>query len=159
MKLLFLLAEWHGLAKLKLHTDSTLQLLDQCTREFGACLRDFKNTTCAAYVTLELQREAEARERRVKRQAAKESASQKTSKKTSKKKSTGSAPSQQAGHRASQTVPSAPKQRRPKELNINTIKLHMLGDYVPTIRAYGTADSYNTQAVRFIPHNLPMSEY
>ena len=37
LQLLYKTAEWHALAKLRMHTDSTLNLLDLVTREFG-CL-------------------------------------------------------------------------------------------------------------------------
>ena len=43
-----------------------------------------------------------------------------------------------------------PSQRK-KHLNLNTYKLHAMGDYVSTIRQYGTIDSYSTQAVSNIP--------
>jgi len=34
-KLLFILAHWHGLAKLRMHTDDTIQLLQRVTSELG----------------------------------------------------------------------------------------------------------------------------
>ena len=34
-----------------------------------------------------------------------------------------------------------------KKLNLNTYKFHSLGDYVATIRLFGTTDSYSTQVV------------
>jgi hypothetical protein len=37
--------------------------------------------------------------------------------------------------------------RKPKQLNLKTYKFHSLGDYVETIRQFGTADSYSTQSV------------
>ena len=37
--------------------------------------------------------------------------------------------------------------RQPKQLNLNTYKYHALGDYVRTIRRFGTTDSYSTQPV------------
>ena len=40
-----------------------------------------------------------------------------------------------------------PYTRRPKVLNLNTYKLHSLGDYPDTIKQYGTTDSYSTQLV------------
>lgn len=58
------MAHWHALAKLRLHTDLTLEILDQNTTLLGKCLRDFHNKTCIAFKTKELPREAEARERR-----------------------------------------------------------------------------------------------
>ena len=37
--------------------------------------------------------------------------------------------------------------RKPKQLNLKTYKYHSLGDYVETIRRFGTTDSYSTQPV------------
>lgn len=37
--------------------------------------------------------------------------------------------------------------RRPKTFNLQTYKFHSLGDYVKTIRRYGTCDSYSTEIV------------
>jgi hypothetical protein len=37
--------------------------------------------------------------------------------------------------------------RKPKLLNLNTYTYHALGDYVRTIRTFGTTDSYSTQPV------------
>ncbi|KAJ3542068.1 hypothetical protein NMY22_g3642 [Coprinellus aureogranulatus] len=39
--LLFILAHWHGLAKLRTHTDHTLQILDDRTTDLGAAFRKF----------------------------------------------------------------------------------------------------------------------
>lgn len=37
--------------------------------------------------------------------------------------------------------------RRQKTWNLDTYKIHALGDYVETIRLYGTTDSYSTELV------------
>lgn len=37
--------------------------------------------------------------------------------------------------------------QKPKQLNLKTYKYHSLGDYVETIRRFGTTDSYSTQPV------------
>ena len=39
--------------------------------------------------------------------------------------------------------------RKTKTFNLQTYKLHALGDYVEQIRLYGTTDSYSTQPVSF----------
>ena len=57
-------AHWHGLAKLRMHTDLTLDILDSLTSILGQKLRRFDDETCSKFVTLELPREAEARKRR-----------------------------------------------------------------------------------------------
>jgi hypothetical protein len=43
--------------------------------------------------------------------------------------------------------------RRQKKFNLQTYKFHALGDYVATIRRYGTTDSYSTEIVS-VPINL-----
>ena len=63
MKLLYRTAEWHALAKLRMQTEGSLQLLEDLTTEFGQLLRQFRDLTCATFTTVELPREAAARER------------------------------------------------------------------------------------------------
>ena len=64
MKLLYRTAEWHALAKLRMQTEGSLKLLDNLTTEFGQLIRQFRDLTCTAFTTVELPREAAARERR-----------------------------------------------------------------------------------------------
>lgn len=64
MKLLYCTAEWHALAKLRMQTEGSLKLLDDLTTEFGQLIRQFHDLTCTTFTTVELPREAEARERR-----------------------------------------------------------------------------------------------
>jgi hypothetical protein len=64
LKLLFTCAHWHGLAKLRMHTDHTLNILDETTIALGQRFRGFANETCPAFDTRELQREVDARQRR-----------------------------------------------------------------------------------------------
>ena len=61
MKLLYRTAEWHALAKLRMHSDSTLSLLEDVTVEFGKLMRQFRDLTCSQFQTLELPRETAAR--------------------------------------------------------------------------------------------------
>ena len=63
MKLLYRTAEWHALAKLRIHSDSTLQLLEDLTTEFGKLMRQFRDQSCSMFATIELPREATARYR------------------------------------------------------------------------------------------------
>jgi hypothetical protein len=104
LRLLYKAAEWHALAKLRMHTDSTLDLLDAVTREFGRLMRQFRDKTSDEFDTREVPHE------------------------------TGM---QRGGTRSS----------KKKKLNLNTYKFHSLGDYVATIRLFGTTDSYSTQVV------------
>ena len=62
MALLYRTAEWHGLAKLRMHTESTLALLESLTTEFGLLMQQFQELTCSDFATVELQWEKAARE-------------------------------------------------------------------------------------------------
>ncbi len=64
MKLLYRTAEWHGLAKLRMHTESSLALLESLTTEFGLLIQNFQELTCLQYALVELPREVSARQRR-----------------------------------------------------------------------------------------------
>lgn len=132
MKLLFTFGNWHSLAKLRLHTDKTLDLLDVKTALIGKELRAFVNKTCSAFDTRELAQEAQARKRR-----------------KVKKAGAGGAGAPQAPAPEDDTV----VQDEPvsKKFNINTYKMHSLGDYGNTIRRLGTTDSYSTVVVSINP--------
>jgi uncharacterized protein with LGFP repeats len=71
MTLLYRLAEWHALAKLRMHTDPTLSLLDSVTTILGQELRRFRRTVCSAYATKDLPKETAARARKKQRDQAK----------------------------------------------------------------------------------------
>ena len=129
--LLFIFSSWHGIAKLQLHTDTTLMYLEELTQVFGSLIQHFTSQTSIAFTTYELPREAAARGRCHARKG-----SDFTAKKTS----------QQALH------PSNPD-KLIKKLNLSMYKLHSMGDYASTIRLYGTVDSYSTQVVRFSTHS------
>jgi hypothetical protein len=64
MDLLYDLAYWHAHAKLRLHTQSTLQRLSAGTTTLGSSLQVFSKTTCTAFIANELPREHDARVRR-----------------------------------------------------------------------------------------------
>ncbi|KAJ3486185.1 hypothetical protein NLI96_g4423 [Meripilus lineatus] len=113
--LLYRLAEWHALAKLRMHTDTTLAHLESATATLGREVRGFVSRVCSQFDTIELPKEAAARARRQQAQGVPQDAS--TSSST----------------------------RRLKTFNLNTYKLHALADYVKTIRLYGTVDSYTTK--------------
>lgn len=127
------MAHWHGLAKLRMHSDLTLEIMDQVTSAVGQQFREFKATVCSAYDTHELRREVEARTRRHAKQAAKQDLRQK-----GKSSENGVAIVEKAIKNVQRT----------KAFNFQTYKFHALGDYVSTIRRYGTSDSYSTEPVR-----------
>jgi hypothetical protein len=63
-KLLFELSTWHGLAKLRLHTETTVCDLENSTTRLGELLRIFQSDVCPAYQTFDLPSEEAARVRR-----------------------------------------------------------------------------------------------
>uniref|UniRef100_A0A8H7XVD3 Uncharacterized protein n=1 Tax=Psilocybe cubensis TaxID=181762 RepID=A0A8H7XVD3_PSICU len=115
--ILFTLCEWHALAKLRMHTDSTLTGLEATTRRLGKELRSFVSKICPQYSTKELPKETAARARRAANNAKK-----------GKPAATGSLDAKTS-----------------KMLNLFTYKLHSLGDYVKTIWLFGPTEGYSTQ--------------
>jgi hypothetical protein len=135
MTLLFRLAEWHALAKLRMQTEHTLDCLNQATISIGRELRSFKEWT-REFNTVELPCERAAHERRKRKKNASQNAD-----------TIASGPVSQnhpilAGSEKKLSV--KPKVRH---FNLLTYKLHALGDYVQTIKLFGTTDSYSTQIV------------
>lgn len=128
LSLLFLASHWHGLAKLRMHTDHTLVIFDTVTQLVGAEFRQFCDKTCSHFATQELPRETEARKRRA------------------AKKSLGLA--NQSNDNQSPNASGSPL---PKSFNNNTYKYHSLGDYPEIVRRYGTTDSYSTEPVSCLP--------
>jgi hypothetical protein len=61
MKLLYRMSEWHALAKLRMHSEDSLVLMEEVTKELGQLLRQFRQLTCSQFCTVELPREADAR--------------------------------------------------------------------------------------------------
>lgn len=169
MELLFTMAHWHGLGKLRIHHDLILDELDGLTKTLGSKLRDFSQKTCPQFETKELQREYNARIRREAKQAERASRRPETSTEAQSVSLTlphtgytqpgvDSTEEQDSGERTniagSSSSTAGPtrarnKGRRSKSLNINTYKFHSYGDYAKTIRIYGTMDSYSTESVSF----------
>lgn len=48
---------------------------------------------------------------------------------------------------AKQGGQSSSSERKLRSINLNTYKMHALGDYVEAIKTYGTTDSYSTEPV------------
>ncbi|KAG8679254.1 hypothetical protein FRC09_019100, partial [Ceratobasidium sp. 395] len=115
--LLFTLAYWHGLAKLRQHTSSTLKKLSEVTIQLGDELRNFQEATKDMEV-LETPREFAARQRKA---------------------------AARATNQRSTTKTPAQKTRKQCQLNLNTPKFHAVGHYVALIAKYGTTDSFSTQ--------------
>ncbi|KIL66688.1 hypothetical protein M378DRAFT_55562, partial [Amanita muscaria Koide BX008] len=124
-RLLFELCTWHALAKLRLHTESTICSLEQSTRRLGFVLRDFKKNVCTHYVTKDLPSEEAARGRR---KAAL----------TNNRADNSRNPNQSSHTKTS---------KHERHFNISTYKLHALADYPAAIRKYGTTDGFTSQVV------------
>ncbi|KAK7444353.1 hypothetical protein VKT23_015366 [Stygiomarasmius scandens] len=119
MDLIWDLATWHAYAKLRLHSDSTVQSFRQATRAFGDSLRKFVRTTCAEFDTTELEKERAKRVRREKR------ARQKSGLDT--------------------PVDPASELNQKRSFNPNTPKFHAMGHYPDAVVYFGTTDVYSTQ--------------
>ncbi|KAI0363587.1 hypothetical protein BV20DRAFT_1031111 [Pilatotrama ljubarskyi] len=126
-RMLFRLATWHALAKLRLHSDTTLTHLENITRALGQAMRAFKSKVCPEYDTRELDKEVAARTRRrlKKRKDTKNNASTSLPQHTESENHDG--------------------ERVQKEFNLNTYKFHRLGDYPSSIRQTGTIEGTSTQ--------------
>jgi len=129
------------MAKLRMHNDLTLDIMEAVTVLLGQKLRDFSQTTCTAFDTRELRREYEARIRCQTRKAATKNCETAVATSTNRQATNGSEET------ACQSTSGKPPSRRRKTLNLSTFKIHSLGDYVHTIRMYGTTDSYSTEPV------------
>ncbi|TEB22658.1 hypothetical protein FA13DRAFT_1640925 [Coprinellus micaceus] len=128
---LFSMAHWHALAKLRMHTDLSLEVLDSWTTVLGDAARDFASQTCSQFQTRELEREYDARKRKEAR--------------ASKKNAVAGMGVSVAG-------------RKLRAWSLTTPKYHSLGDVVRYIRRTGTTDSYSTQlSERY--HRFPKSRY
>ncbi len=137
MDLLFSLATWHALAKFRIHTDDTVTLLEDATAAMGTAIRRFKNITCEAYFTREIDTKSLGGKMRAsKRGAAGKKAVHRVGAKNRKGKG--------------KAIPKASKSTKKKEFNLETAKLHKIAHYPSDIRESGTTDSYSTQRVSYI---------
>jgi hypothetical protein len=136
-KLLFEFATWHGLAKLRLHTETTVQDLENSTARLGDLLRDFQKKVCPEYDTYDLPTEEAARSRRRARKST-------VPPSTHVYADSGCEEDEQMQKKQKKKV-----KRKTRQFNLDTYKLHSLGGYAKAIRQYGTTDNYNSQTVCF----------
>lgn len=175
LDLLFTMAVFHGLAKLRLHTTSTRAFFRAITADTGERLRRFEEAS-KGYKTKELESE---KARRVKRQAKgkgrrnRDAVPKKSvddnSEPVPKPKGKGKGKERQSedkeqvkrgkgkgkfvteernkntGGSHTHNIPVAKKE---KGLNLQTYKTHELGHFVDDIEQHGTSDLFNTQEVR-----------
>jgi hypothetical protein len=105
-----------------MHSDLTLDIMNDVTASLGKAFRNFNATVCPVYSTRELPRESAARRRRQ---------NPKSTEPTGKAKAFDG-------------------ESRKKCFNLQTYKYHSLDDYVETIRQLGTTDSFSTAIVSVI---------
>ncbi|KAI0684092.1 hypothetical protein BC835DRAFT_1250249, partial [Cytidiella melzeri] len=119
MSLLYVMAYWHGLAKMRMHIESSVKLLDDAYTAMGTHLRHFEQVVCARYTTKETEKEYAKRAHAQVRNAKSTTAT---------------------------TVPTAGG-RKPQTFNLSTVKAHLLGYYPRYIRLYGTTEMFLTMVV------------
>ncbi|KIJ35123.1 hypothetical protein M422DRAFT_181130, partial [Sphaerobolus stellatus SS14] len=122
--MLFTLCEWHGLMKLQMHTNATLECLESATSSLGTIVRKIAVVTCPQFdkpigpLQHTAFTEFKACKHHLKNQDPKNVPCTATT--MSKKK---------------------------KSFNLQTPKFHLLRDYAPTIRWMGSTTGYSTQMV------------
>ena len=126
-KLLFELATWHSLAKLRQHTETTVCDLENSTARLGDVLRTFQEEVCTQYQTFDLPSEEATRARRKAKAMA------------------ANADKGAAQTRKGHGKESASGSRKVRKFNLNTYKTHALGGYAKAIRLFGSPDNYNSQ--------------
>lgn len=130
LDLLFDLNSLHSFAKLRLHSDLSIELLNNNTTELGKSLRTFQRHVCPNYNTKELPKEVNARQRR------------KAGKKTkTDRKGKGKRKASDDDNGSTNVTP------KPKPFNLSTYKIHAIGYYAKFITRFGTTDGYSTQTV------------
>ncbi|KAH7919092.1 hypothetical protein BV22DRAFT_1185026, partial [Leucogyrophana mollusca] len=132
LELLYVMAYWHSLAKLRMHTDSSLKLLELATTLLGQRIRFFAEDTSKHFRTIETDKEYRARMRATQRRCEKAAGT------------VSSNPGPALSDAATSVASMGSKQ--PRSFSLQTSKLHALGDYVRQIRQFGTTDSFSTQA-------------
>ncbi|TEB31005.1 hypothetical protein FA13DRAFT_1629839, partial [Coprinellus micaceus] len=119
-RLLYINARWHGFAKLRMHTDATLILFEQMTAQLG--------------------------DKRAKVQAnAGAPSPPPPTQSTFRIVQPAPQPEEPALSTSVANDSRSGNARRPKKLNISTVKFHTLGHYPSNIRSFGPTDIYSTE--------------
>jgi hypothetical protein len=119
LSLLYVFAEWHAYAKLRLHTETTISYLKTSPTRLGSQMRHFDRVTREAFPgTKDLPGEVAARTRRRQARAMKDPTSGNSETKV-----------------------------KSRYLNLKTFKWHAMGYVTKAIRMFGTTENYSTQWV------------
>ena len=135
LDLAFDLATWHAYAKLRLHTSYTITSLRSQTKELGRLLRLYANKLCPEYTTKPLPGEAAAAYRRKAKNAPPKSTPPKN------------APPKNAPSKDAPPTPLNTSVPKGTGFNLETYKIHALGDYADHIEQFGPTDCFSTQQV------------
>ncbi len=138
MDLLYLTAYWHSLAKLHLHTESSVCVREEVHKGLRNGLCNITDVTCKAFRMVEMDKEYAERKRGKAQRAACTSFG---------------AQGKTASVSINLNLPmlgSASTGKKPCEFSLATYKLHATGHYPYYIRNVGTTDSYSTQIVRLL---------
>ncbi|PBK60412.1 hypothetical protein ARMSODRAFT_898121 [Armillaria solidipes] len=134
--LLYLSTYWHALAKLHMHTDSSLAEFRLVTTGFTNALRHFTDVTCQAFDTVETDAEYAKRKRNEARRQQKAG-------------TTSVGTSTERPDRGILPVGTSTRNegsgKRKRQFNLSTSKAHAIADYPDQIEMFGTTDSYSTQ--------------
>lgn len=128
--LLFEACNLHTLAKLRMHTETTLKALGDSVSTYGTPTRRFQSRTCEELKAVELPRETVKRRRR-------QTAAQ-----------AGRPPVNPAGSTNPAAASSNPKKDIPKQkYNLARYKYHAIADWPAAVREVGTLDNFTSQWV------------
>ncbi|KAG2067230.1 hypothetical protein BDR04DRAFT_1129692 [Suillus decipiens] len=148
LQLLFTMSHWHRLAKLCMHSELTLEIMDKVTSTVGRQFHAFKATVCSSFDTHELHQEVEAHAC---------CATNHTAKQVGAQKGKGHARNLEQQEMLGLQI-SPDSVWHIKVFNFQTYKFHALGDYMSTIHQYGTTDSYSTEPGE-LKHRSPKGRY
>ena len=118
---LFCAANWQFLAKLHVQSTSTVRLLERCSKQYGALLRKLRQAT-QHFNVVETPSEVRARKQRASGPNAKDIG-------------------------LNQPLESTSSGPKPRPLNLNTVKKHLVLHTIDSITRYGSTDSYSSRRV------------
>jgi hypothetical protein len=121
----YILSYWHSLAKLHLHSETTLKVLDNVTSLLARALHYFKEVACPCFNTVKTKCAYNVRCRAADRRMSR----------------------QQANAKLLSGAGAGGKWH--KTFNLLMSKLHALRHYVENIKVLCTTDSYSTQIMHF----------